>query len=665
MSNRLFTLFFCVLFFFGSGLPVYGARLTNADDAAGIGSNPGGAGVTIDFRDVDVRVIAKFISELTGKSFVFDKQVREKMTIFSATRVTPDEAYSLFESALKIHGLTTVPSKGVIKIVPGQKARTMDVEIRRRLPKEDRARDDRIVTQLVRLKHASATEISTLLNPLVNKQTGSIIAYQSGNTLVVTDYASNIDRLLRIISSVDVADEGTQLTVIPLEHASARDLSSELEQILRQTPGTQPKGRQTRRVDYKVVPDERTNHLIVMAGPSETRMIRQLARRLDIPARRGADNVHVIFLKYSVAEDLATVLKELTGGASASASSANKGAPARLPLQDNILISAEKTTNALIIRADRQDFLVLKDIIDKLDIHRSQVLVEGIIMEVSVDRTNALGAEWRALDTESSGRQVIGGTNLSGTSGQGLINQLASQPFAGPAGLVLGAAEGTITWGGTTFLNIGLLIQALEQDSDVNILSTPHLLTMDNQEARIVVGEERPFLKSSLSTTTGDISSAVTNTYEFKDLGLTLKIKPHITKGEFITLKIYQELKSFVSEAETGAVTSTKREAETTVLVKNKETVVIGGLISDIQRENKSQVPCLGDIPLLGWAFKRRAQASEKQNLLILIKPSIVRTEDELRGLTDEKLREHENMGPQAPGEKKEFPNKGINILKD
>ena len=222
---------------------------------------------------------------------------------------------------------------------------------------------------------------------------------------------------------------------------------------------------------------------------------------------------------------------------------------------------------------------------------------------------------------------------------------MSSQPFAGPAGMVLGAAEGTLSFGGSTFINIGALIQALEQDSEVNILSTPHLLTMDNEEARIVVGEERPFLKSSMASATGAANPTITRTYDFKDLGLTLKITPHITQGGYVKLKLFQQIKNFIAEAETGAVTATKREAETTVQVADRETVIIGGLIRDDRREAKTQVPCLGNIPVLGWAFKHKTDSGDKTNLLILISPSIIRTPDQLREMTERKRRAAEEAG--------------------
>ena len=480
----------------------YGARVTDAVNVSSTGSGTGEPEVTLDFRDVDIRIVAKFISELTGRNFIFDNKVREKVTVFSPSKVTPEEAYQLFEMVLKIHGFTTVPTGDVIQIVPSQEARTMDVETRAKLPGRDKAKDDRVVTQLIRLTHADASEMRGLLQPLMAR-TGLLMSYDSGNTLIVTDYASNIDRLVRIIKAVDVDDEGSQLSVIKIEYASAKDLASELEVILKSPVR---KGKQAAGLDYKVVPDERTNSLIVLARASETKTIRDLVEELDVPSPRGSDRVHVYFLKNAVAEDLAQVLSELTGK---EAASSQKGGAVKMVLQEDVFITAEKATNALIIRAERQDFLVLKDIIEQLDIQRAQVLVEGVIMEMSVSKANSLGGEWRMLDFPEEGSSEItgfGGTNLPGDASSGIISSVMSNPFSGYSGMVLGLARGTLTYGDDTYLNIGALIEALESDSDINILSTPHLLTMDNEEASIIVGEERPFLKSSLSTDTGSSS---------------------------------------------------------------------------------------------------------------------------------------------------------------
>ena len=647
--------------------PALAARATETDAS---GSTPGrrlpeGAKVTMDFRDVDIRVVAKFISELTGKNFIFDNKVRDKVTVFSPTEVTPEEAYNLFETVLKIQGYTTVPGKNVIKIMPSQEARTTDVETRDKPPASGGG-EDRVVTQLIRLRHADVNEMKALLQPLMNK-TGILMAYDSGNTLIITDYASNIERMVKILQAVDVADEVTRLSVIELKNASAKEVAGELQEIL-QGPSTRTQARKGAptpsggRLEYVVVPDERTNNLIVMARPSETRIIRDIVSKLDIATPRGSDRVHVYFLKHAVAEDLAATLNELAGKEAAAApGKSGTGGATRLMLQEPVFITAEKSTNSLIIRAERQDYLVLKDIIEQLDIQRAQVLVEGVVMEMSVRKANALGAEWRILNPSDDGVSVFGGT---GTNSESLINQMSANPFNGAEGLILGAAEGTLTWGGSTILNIGALIRALEQDAGVDIISTPHLLTMDNEEAKIIVGEERPFLKSSTTNVTE--TTNVTNTYEFKDLGLTLKITPHITKGEFIKLKIYQELKSYVDETETGAITSTKRETETTVQVKNQETVVIGGMIQDEQRNRRTSVPCLGNTPVLGWAFKSREQEDDKLNLLILIKPTIIRTAEMLHEMTEKKRGEVEAISEQVyPGPDEGFPRSGPRIMDD
>lgn len=645
--------------------PAQTARISDAESVSAARGEDAQAEVTIDFREVDIRVVAKFISEITGKNFIFDKQVRDKVTVFSPTKVTPEEAYRLFESVLEVHGYTTVPTDGVIKVVPSQKARNMAVETRRVLPPVDVSPEDRVVTQLIRLQYADAGEIKTLLGPLMDK-TGVILSYDSGNTIIVTDYASNIDRMANIVRAVDVKDEGSQLTIIPLQYASARDTAAELEEILK-APAVQGKRQTSAPMSYKVVPDERTNHLIVMARTAEVQTIRELVAKLDVAAPRGSDRVHVYFLKNAVAEDLAQVLNDLTsakgvapsaGPAAASAAAQTRGgSPTRLLLQEEVFITADKATNSLIIRAERQDFLVLKDIIDKLDIQRAQVLVEAIIMEVSMKKALDLGAEWRVLNFEGDALSVIGGTNMPDSTGTGLINKMATNPFAGPSGLILGAVEGTLSYGGKTYLNIGALIQALQQDTDVNILSTPHLLTMDNEEARIVVGEERPFLKSSMTSDTGATNPTVTRTYDYKDLGLTLKLTPHITQGEYVKLSIFQQILNYLNETETGAISSTKRETETTVQVRDRETVVIGGLIREDARQGKNQVPCLGNIPVLGWAFKRQADSTDKTNLLVLITPTIIRTADQLREVTERKKTETEqSTQPPQPDDGKTAP---------
>ncbi|MBW1710238.1 MAG: type II secretion system secretin GspD [Deltaproteobacteria bacterium] len=635
----------------------YAARIAEADEPASEAQTSSDQKVTIDFVDVDLRVVAKFISELLKKNFIFDRQVQGKVTVYSPAKVSPTEAYRLFESVLEVHGFTTVPYDDYIKIIPSLKAKTKAIETGDRFPSYKKA-GDRMVTQLIRLEHANAIEVRKLLTPLLDK-TGVMMAYDQGNIIIITDFASNISRLVGIVKAIDVEGEGAQLKLIPLMHASAKDLARELEQL------TRGKGKTPGRQTFNVVPDVRTNTLIIMARPGQLLAFMDLIQKLDTPAPRGAANVHVYFLENALAEDLANVLNDLAGkDAQVKTDAQRSGGQRQVFLQEQVTIVAEKSNNALLIRAETQDYKVLSSIIKELDIQRAQVLVEGLIMELTFRKSLALGAEWRALNMPPEGSDattILGGTNLpTGTNTQGLLNQLAANPLASPSGLILGAARGTLSFGGVSFLNLGLLIQALQTDSEVNILSTPHLLTMDNEEATIIVGEERPFLKSSTLD-----QGEVTKTFDFKDLGITLKITPQTSKGKFVKLKVFLQIKNFVAEAETGAVTSTKREAETTVMVADGETVVIGGLIRDDTQQTKTSVPCLGQIPVLGWLFKSRSDLSDKTNLMILITPTIIRSPEKLREITLEKQKQAEDARKKHQKEKKDEYKKTLEIIKE
>ena len=632
------------------------ARLSTAESASEEKKSAGPEEVTVNFQDVDIKVIADFISRTTGKNFIFDRSVQGKVTVVSPSKVTPQEAYQLFESVLEVNGFTTVPAGKFIKIIPSSQAKSKAIETRDQ-ETPDRNKQDRIVTQLVRLQHANAGDVRQLITPFLDK-TGVTMAYEVGNLLIITDYASNIARLLNIIKAVDTEGEGLQLMVVQLKHASARTLADELGQLIK-VQGRAPSAPQTQQ-QFNVVADDRTNTLIVLYRPEQRLLVEDLIAKLDTPTPTGVDKVHVYFLENAIADDLAQVLSNLAGGAGAAGAAAvPAAAPAgavgvqravvarQIMLAEPVTIVADKATNALIIRAEAQDYQLLKAIIEKLDVQRAQVLVEGLIMELSLNKTLQFGAEWRVLDqpdASSNALQGFGGTNLPfGTNSQGLLNQMAANPLtSSAAGLVLGAARGTLTFGGATFLNLGLLIQALQSDTEVNILSTPHLLTMDNEEASIVVGEERPFLTSEVTNTSANPELAVTKTFQFKDLGITLKITPHISQGQFVKLKVNLLIKDFVAEVETGAVTSTKRETNTTVIVADSETVVIGGLIRNNTRATKTSVPCLGQIPVLGWLFKAKGDSGDKTNLLILLTPTIIRSSDRLRTLTEEKRKQIE-----------------------
>ncbi|MDY7031437.1 MAG: type II secretion system secretin GspD [Thermodesulfobacteriota bacterium] len=636
----VFTLVTCLMYSFPRN-SVYGEEGKKTDDIGRerVTQTSKGKMITMNFDEVDIRLMVKFISELTGKNFVMDDKVKGKVTIISPTKITVEEAYKVFESVLEVHGYTTVEAGKIVKIIPSREARHRDVETQAGKDVAAVMREDRIVTQLIPLEYADANEIKKLFAPLVSKNS-SIVSYTATNTIILTDVSSNIYRLIKIIKEIDIAGSAEKTTVVALEYASAQSLSSELLSLFdskEQRRVVKKKGTQvTTAAPIKIIPDERTNSLIIRASLQTTTKIMNMIEELDKPTPRGKDRIHVFYLENASAEDLADVLSKFP--------SKGKGEKGRAPiLGENVSIAADKSTNSLIITASPQDYTVLKEIIKKLDIMRAQVLVEALIAEVSLDKTKEFGVEWRSFEQPETGDYTFfGGTSLPiGTEGSGGIDQLIANPYGtSPSGLFLGAVKGVITFGDQEFLNLGALIRAFQSDSDINILSTPHILTMDNEEAEIIVGEERPFLTSSQTTDTG----SVTNTYEYKDLGVTLRITPQISKGGMVKLNIFQEIKSFVEQIEIGAINTTKRQAKTTVIVENGEMVVIGGLIRDETRKGLSSVPCLGNIPVLGWLFKAIYQADTKTNLMVFITPHIIKSPEDLKKITVEKKEESERV---------------------
>jgi len=597
--------------------------------------------ITMNFDEVDIKVMVKFISELTGKNFILNDKIKGKVTVISPTRITIDEAYRVFESVLEVYGYTTVPAGKVIKIIHSREAKHKDVETKTGKDVTLLDKEDKMVTQLVPLEYAEANDLKRLFAPLVSKNS-SIVAYPSTNTLIITDMSSNIHRLVSIVKEIDIAGSAEQTSIISLEYASAETLSGELLSLFdskgkRSVAAKRVKGALiSATTPIKIIADSRTNSLIIRASLQDTNDIRDMIEKLDRPTPRGKDRIHVYYLENATAEDLAGVLSKFP--------SKGKGKKGKAPiLGENVSITADKSTNSLIITASPQDYAVLKEVIKKLDIMRAQVLVEALIAEVSLNKARQLGVEWRNLEVPDNDHvTMFGGTNLPiGAEGTGAIDQLIVNPYgASPTGLFLGAVKGTIEFGGQTFMNLGALIRAFQTDSEINILSTPHILTMDNEEAEIIVGEERPFLKTSQVTDVG----STTKTFEYKDLGITLRITPQISKGKMVKLKIYQEINTFIEEVEVGAISTLKRQAQTTVVVEGGDTVVIGGLIRDDTNKGLSKVPCLGNIPILGWLFKAFYQKEAKINLMIFVTPHIIHTPEDMRRITAEKKMESERV---------------------
>ncbi|HUV59905.1 MAG TPA: type II secretion system secretin GspD [Desulfatiglandales bacterium] len=590
--------------------------------------------VTIDFDDVDIGLFIKFISELTGKNFVVDKGVKGKVTIISPTKISVNEAYKVFKSVLDVHGFTTVPAGSIIKIVPALDARSKSIETR--LREETIAPEDKVVTQLIPLAFANPEELKKLFAPLISKSS-LIVSYPPTRMLIVTDVLSNIKRLLKIVEAIDVVGIGEEISVIPLEHATASLLSKSLESIFQQAALRAKKGEPLSPV-LRIVADERTNSLIILATEDDALRIKKLIRLLDKEIPRGEGDIHVYYLQNANAEDLVKVLLALP---SEEKKKAEKGkAPV---ISEDVQIVADKATNSLVIKAKKHDYLVIEDIIEKLDIPRAMVYIEALIMEVNVDKEFRLGVEWLGMeDFTYRGRKggVFAGSGGAGGAGDySGIKGLSGGSL--PSGFSLGVVGEAITIGNVVFPNVAAILQAYQKDSDVNILSTPQILTTDNEEAEIKVGENVPYLTTTGTTTTTGISY---ESYEYKDVGVTLKITPQINQERFVRLKIFQENVTLKKGAEEYRPTTLKRSSETTVIVKDKNTVVIGGMIGESTERGAYQVPCLGDIPGLGLLFKSRSRSRNKTNLFVFLTPHIIENPIEARKIYDEKKEEIEKI---------------------
>jgi len=580
--------------------------------------------VTIDFDNVDIRVFIKFISELTGKNFVIDKAVRGKVTVVSPTKISIQEAYRVFESVLEVHGFTTVPAGSITKVVPAVDARTKDIKTL--LRRQAVSPEDRVVTQVISLEYADPRELQKLLRPLVSKSS-VIVPYAPTGMLVVTDVLSNIQRLLQIIEAIDVQGVGAEISIFPLQYAAAAEMAKSLNTLFQRRVSRGQEGAPGQAA-IQIVPDERTNSLITLASEDDTRRIKELIDLLDKKTPRGEGDIRVYYLQNANAEDLAKVLSSIPS--EATQTEAKGKAPV---VSKEVQIVPDKSTNSLVITASKSDYLVLEDVIQKLDIPRQMVYIEALIMEVSVDKSFNLGVQWQAAEEIGSheGRDVVGfGQSLPSDR---ILNKIGT-------GFSIGVLGEAITVGDLTFPNIGAVIRAIETETGVHILSTPQIMTTDNEEAEIVVADNIPFLVSQ-ERTESDLDYS---TYEFRDVGVTLNITPQINQERFVRLKISQEVSQVVSQEEIGLPTTLKRSAETTVIVKDENTLVIGGLIDETLTRSEYKVPCLGNIPGAGWLFKSRSKSGDKTNLYIFLTPHIVRSPAESSAIYEEKRKEMDEI---------------------
>jgi general secretion pathway protein D len=620
MAKKLFHRFrwlFILVMFFCLTAVVHGQTEERAHGRGGSNKS-----ISMDFDQVDIKVFIKFISELTGKNFVIDDKVRGKVTVLSPSKISVEEAYKVFESVLEVNGFTTVPAGKVIKVVPSVEARQKSVELRR-APLFVPRPNDRIITQIIPLLYAESQEVRKLLAPMVSKQ-GVVIAYDPTDILIITDFQSNIQRLLSIVEEIDVEFQDATITVVPLEYASAESLSTTVSGLL-ESRQKQVKGRRAG-PPLKILSYERINVIIVLADRQNTQMIKALVKTLDQPTPKGAGNVQVVYLANAQAEELAKVLTGLPTKPQA------KGEQPIISTE--VKIVADKATNSLVITAKPEEYSVLEPIIQKLDIPRKQVYVEALIMEVRATLQISVGVDWIGagktdLPFGADDGVAFGGSRTSGVSPLDEFGNLAL-----PSGLTAGVVSFPVTIGGITFSNLAALITAGQTDNNFNIIATPQLMTLDNEEASVVVAENIPF------STRVDEGTAVTDraiqSFEYRDVGVTLKITPQINEKRFVKLKIFEEISRVVSETTrlsptqvVLAPTTTKRTAETNVQVRDGQTVVIAGLVGDNVDITSTKVPCLGDIPIVGWLFKSETRNTTRTNLLVFLTPYIVAAPEE------------------------------------
>ena len=588
---------------------------------------------TVNLKDTDIQELIKFVAEVTDTTIIVDPQVKGKVKVVSSKPIKTTELYSLFLSILEVHGYTAVRSGDVIRIIENKDARSKPVPVTG--PNDTaNATSDEYVTQVIRLENISAAKLIPVLRPLVPQQ-AHMAAYTPSNAIVISDIASNIARINALISQMD--QSAIQETdILPLNFAVAEDVVKMLEQ-LNKSEAAQAGGEET----VLLVADSRTNSVLVTGDELQRARMRALVEHLDTPLQR-AGNVKVVYLKYANAADVAQVLTKVMQNIGRLDSSKSK-------TNNDATIEADEGTNSLIITADVDEMAALESVIYQLDIRRAQVLVEAIIVEMEVIDGQDLGLQWLfANDSGIYGSQVSQDVSTAGAISQAVLgdnssstNVMGDFDLGRLAGALAGSPGLTLGWGAVDDdLSMTVIMNALKKQSNANILSTPTLLTLDNQEAYITVGQNVPFVTGAY-TNTGSGGSGVQNpfqTIERENVGITLTVTPHINDGDSVVLDIEQEVSSLtgLSSIASDLITN-ERKIQTKVLAGDGRTVVLGGLIKDNVQDGTQRVPVLGSIPLLGRLFRNDAVEVTKTNLLIFIRPTIIRDDKALEGATANK----------------------------
>ncbi len=576
----------------------------------------------VSLKDADIRVFVSQVADMTQKSFIIDPRVKTKVTVMSSAEMDANEVYELFLAVLAVHGYAAVPAGDFTKIVPAAGVKTDNLPLKGEL----NPKSQELVTRVIQVQNTPALELIPILRPMV-PQYGHLAGVVSANALIISDHQDNIVRIEHIIKELDAA-ESEEFEVIQLKDAwvgNIVEIISNLTSV--ETASSQAtKGGTTSRV--KIVADERANKLLVRGEKSARDRIKSIVRQLDTPTNHTG-STRVIRLKHAKAADVAKMLQNLLA-------QSGKGSKETDQLSTEAQIEADESQNALIVRADPSDISIIDEIVSQLDIRRAQVLIEAAVVEVSGDVSEALGVQVAAIDVDSA--TPIMGINFSnlGTNLNSIVSAIAgtSAPSLSDGITVAG---GKLNSDGNS--GYAVLLQAIASATNTNLLSTPSIMTLDNEEAEIVVGQNVPFITGSTTSSTDGTSNPF-QTITREDVGLTLQVTPQISEGDVIRLQVAQEVSAVTPSAEginSADLITNKRSIKTTILADQGETIVLGGLIQDDFTDAESKVPILGDIPILGRLFKSQERSRVKRNLLVFLRPTIVRDRDTLRAVTKRK----------------------------
>lgn len=625
--------------------------------AQGQSQRAGREPVTLNFANAEIEAVARTMAAITGRNIVVDPRVKGTMTLSTERPVPPQTAFNQFVATLRLSGFTVVDSGGLLKVVPEADAKLQGGAV----SVGSAPAGNQLVTQIFRLNYETANNLVPILRPLISPN-NTINVNPGNNSLVITDYADNLQRIGRIINALDVSN-ATDVEVLPLRHALASDLAPVVQRLVETggpTVAAAAQGQSDTSFRTTVLPETRSNALIVRAAnPARMNLVRSLVERLDQPgAQSPTGNIYVVYLRNADAVRLATTLRAAMAGmgtTGAAGGLTGAGAPSGAPVAQNIAalsaggaagganpaaaaaqpvgqvstggqIQADPATNSLIITAPEPQYRQLRAVIDRLDSRRAQVFVESLIVEVNADKAAEFGFQWQNIFGNRGDRTLpIAGTNftIGGANIIGLQQGAASGNVSPSSGLNIGIVRNI---SGTYVL--GALARFLESNAEGNILSTPNLLTLDNEEARIVIGQNVPFVTGQF-TNTGASNGSVNpfQTIERKDVGLTLRVRPQISENGTVKMQIFQEVSSVQASSinsATGLITN-KRSIESNVLVDDGAVIVLGGLLQDEYSGNQEKVPGLGDVPIVGNLFKSEARSRRKTNLMVFLRPVVLR----------------------------------------